>query len=244
MEMVRSALQHAWMPPKNVEPVTASWPDGASPVTAMDAGLAGSLLVMVTLAEAGPTLVGAKRIGSGTDSPGPMDIGYEMTCGTWKSADELVMPVIERTQAPLLFRIRGSSANEPTQAVPMFPLSAMARTSRGVGATPDTETVRGPSRSLLNNVSVALAPPTLEGWKRITISMVSPGPIARGYEATDGTTKSGDDDVMSEIRSRLNPVLLMVRISSVKEFRQTFPKSPEFAMAVTMMGAGASAARS
>jgi hypothetical protein len=49
---------------------------------------------------------------------------------------------------------------------------------------------------------------------------------------------------MSDIRSRLNPVLLMVRISSAKEFRQTLPKSPESARAVTMIGAGASAARS
>src|SRR5271170_4114282 len=75
IEMVRSALRQASTPPKNVEPVTASRPDGASPVTTMDAGLAGSLLMMVRVAEAGPTLAGANRIGAGTDSPGPIDSG-------------------------------------------------------------------------------------------------------------------------------------------------------------------------
>src|SRR5271167_1429596 len=75
IEMVRSALQQASTPPKNVEPVTASVPDGASPVTTMDPGLPGSLLVMVKVEEAGPTLAGAKRIGSGTDSPGPIERG-------------------------------------------------------------------------------------------------------------------------------------------------------------------------
>src|SRR5580658_1689129 len=149
IEMVRSALQHAWTPPKNVEPVTASLPDGASPVTTIDAGLAGSLLVMVRVEEKEPTPAGAKRIGTGTDEPGPIDSGYDRTCGTPNSAAELVMSVTDRTHDPLLFRISGSSTNDPVQAAPMFPLPAMARTSRGAGATPDTGTVCGPSRSLL-----------------------------------------------------------------------------------------------
>src|SRR5580658_9465986 len=92
-------------------------------------------------------------------------------------------------------------------------------------------------------VSVAPLAPRLVGWKRITMSMASPGPIASGYEATDGRTKAADDDVMSDISRRLNPVLLMVRIWSAKEFRQTRPKSPAPVSAVTMLGAGASAAR-
>src|SRR3984957_4368180 len=92
-------------------------------------------------------------------------------------------------------------------------------------------------------VSVVPLGPRLVGWKRITMTVGSPGPIARGYEATDGRTKSADDDVISDISSRLNPVLLIVRIWSAKEFRQTRPKSPAPLSAVTMIGAGASAAR-
>jgi hypothetical protein len=51
-------------PPKTAEPVTASLPGGARPVTAIVAGLDGSSLVTVIIALAGPSAAGAKRIGT------------------------------------------------------------------------------------------------------------------------------------------------------------------------------------
>src|SRR5215468_11006373 len=54
--------------------------------------------------------------------------------------------------------------------------------------------------------------------------------------------KSGEDEAMSDIKSRLKPVLLIVRISSADDPTQTSPKLPLSAIAVTTSGAGESAA--
>src|ERR1700677_5287061 len=68
--IVRSLRQQAFTPPKNAEPVTASCPAGALPETATALGPAGSSLVTVIVAEAGPRAVGWKRIGTVIDPPG------------------------------------------------------------------------------------------------------------------------------------------------------------------------------
>jgi hypothetical protein len=69
-DIVRSAQQQAVTPPKIVEPVTASFPEGTSPETAMVRGPAGSLLSTATVADLDPELVGAKRIGADRKFPG------------------------------------------------------------------------------------------------------------------------------------------------------------------------------
>src|SRR5574337_257290 len=154
------------------------------------------------------------------------------------------MPVIASAQCPLLFSTSISSANDPTQVRRNTPVSASAATSRGAGVDPVRATLCGDSRSLLKIVSVAACAPRLPGRSRTTTSIAAPGSTASGYDATEGTTKSGDDDVMLAISSRLKPVLLMVRIWSLNEPVQTRPKSPLPGTAVTMIGAGASAASS
>src|SRR5574337_2121195 len=154
------------------------------------------------------------------------------------------MPVIASGQCPLLFSTSISSANEPTQVRRNAPVSASAATNRGAGVDPVSATLCGDSRSLLKMVSVAACAPRLPGRSRTTTSIAAPGSTASGYDATEGTTKSGDDEVMFLINSSEKPVLLMVRISSRNEPMHTRPKSPPPAIAVTTIGAGASAASS
>ena len=70
-------------------------------------------------------------MGRGSASPGPIVIGYESTCGTTKSEEVEVTPVILSVHLPLFVTISGSSANEPTQTFPKFPASAMIRFALG-----------------------------------------------------------------------------------------------------------------
>ena len=74
----------------------------------------------------------------------------------------------------------GSSVNDSKQVARNAPLSAIAETSRGTGANPDTDTVWGANKSLLRIVSVAPAGPGAVGRNRITISSDPPGSIASG----------------------------------------------------------------
>src|SRR5208337_95059 len=60
IQITRSSRQHACTQPKNVEPVTASFPAGALPETPIDRGPLGSLLCTVMWVPAG---VGPRPVG-------------------------------------------------------------------------------------------------------------------------------------------------------------------------------------
>src|SRR6202034_813362 len=111
-------------------------------------------------------------------------------------AEEDVTFQIVSAHLPLLFKIRFSSLNEPLQAFPKLPVSAMARASFGSSPTPATVIVWGPNRSLLKMVMVPAFAPALSGLKRMITSIESPGLIASGYEATLGASKSAGVVVM------------------------------------------------
>src|SRR6516162_10269746 len=127
MESVRSAQQHAFTPPKIVEPAIVSFPGGALPDTFSVTGPAGSSLLIVIVPDLAPKLAGSNRMGSGSPSPGPIVIGNESTCGTRKSGELEVIPVIVRVHLPLFVTISGSSKKDPTQTFPKFPVLAMIR---------------------------------------------------------------------------------------------------------------------
>src|SRR5262249_15584206 len=101
-DMVRSAQQQAFTPPNDVEPVTASLPDGALPETATVRGPPGSSLPTVIFADLTPKLVGWKRMGSGSEPPTSIVSGNDITFGTRNSGEEEVMLAIVRVQYPQL----------------------------------------------------------------------------------------------------------------------------------------------
>src|SRR5580704_6681493 len=133
----------------------ASFPEGTSPETAIACGPVGSLLDTVMIPLLGPKLLGWNLMGISIEPPGSMVTGYESTSGTRKSGDEEEMPVTVRVHAPVLANVSGSSLKEPWQQLPKLPLSAMSKARCGGGAKPETETVTGPLRLLLNRVTVA-----------------------------------------------------------------------------------------
>src|SRR4051812_19296085 len=178
------------------EPVTTSLPAGASPRTSSACAPEGSLVVTVIFAVLPPKLVGAKRIGRGSVAPGATDKGSESTCGTRKSDDDELTPVINSEQYPLLLTSSGSSANEPTHTLPKLPASAMARAAVGPAASPETGTLCGPVGSSLRTAIVPNLVPSVPGWKRMTTSIESPGCRVIGKDATLGVRKSGDDETM------------------------------------------------
>ena len=63
-------------------------------------GTAGSLLVTVIVAVLAPWLVGAKRIGAGSESPAPTPSGSAITSGTTKSAVDELIPVTRSRAFP------------------------------------------------------------------------------------------------------------------------------------------------
>src|SRR5271168_462570 len=76
MVRVRSARQQALTPPKQREPVMTMWPCGAKPETSMDLeGSVGSLLTTVMMPDLWPMLVGSKRMGAWSETPGAMVSG-------------------------------------------------------------------------------------------------------------------------------------------------------------------------
>lgn len=121
MDIVRCAWWQHLAPPKIVDPVTASRPEGARPVTEMVAGLSGSSLVTVIIAAFGPKPVGSKRMATGTASPGPIVMGNDNTSGTRNSPEDELMPVTVNVHLPLLARTNGSSTNECTQQLAKVP---------------------------------------------------------------------------------------------------------------------------
>src|SRR5271167_1740642 len=179
IEIVRSARQHAFTPPKHSEPVTTSRPAGASPLTFTVCGLPGSLLVTVIVPAAGPKPVGAKRIGSASESPGPITSGKDSTSGAWNGAVAVIANTVTG-QWPLLLSTSGLSANRPTQTLPKLPLSAIAMLRRGAGASPRTRTICGEAGSLLKMVIVPAFSPSASGAKRIGMSIESPTPSLIG----------------------------------------------------------------
>ncbi len=173
MVTVRNSRRPHFTPPKYVEPVTASFPAGASPETPIVWGFAGSSLVTVIVAVFGPKLAGSNRIGTPSELPASIVSGYDRTSGTRNSPDEDEIPVTLSVHRPLLLRISDSSLNDPTQQLPKLPLSAMTSASRGGGATPVTGTWCGAAGSSLPIVIVPDLNPTLDGWKR-TATWVDP----------------------------------------------------------------------
>src|SRR5580692_10530146 len=73
--IVRSAQEQAFTPPKQSEPVTASLPEGAYPVTSIVRRPAGSSLSTVIVADFEPKLVGSKRSGISSEFPGEIVTG-------------------------------------------------------------------------------------------------------------------------------------------------------------------------
>jgi hypothetical protein len=163
IERVRSARQHAFTPPKHVEPVTAIFPEGTLPTTETLFTPVGSSLVTVIVADFVPKLPGSKRMGASMDPPGAILIGYVHTFGTMNSPPEEAMLVTDRVHSPLLNTVSGLSRNDPTQTFPKLPVFAIIKFNRGGGATPDTATFRGLAGSLLANVMVASFAPRLIG---------------------------------------------------------------------------------
>src|SRR5262249_17649749 len=162
-----------------------------------------------------------------------MTSGNETTVGTTNSLSEDVMLLIVSAQRLLLFRITGSSRNEPTQTLPKLPPPGTTRLRRGRSAVPDTLIECGPCGSSLTMVIVADLAPALVGAKRRATSTASPSSSMIGYETTLGTWNSGDDEVMLVIESGPSPPLSIVSSSSTNEPTQTWPKFPWSAMAVT-----------
>src|ERR1035441_3855137 len=236
MESVRSARQQALTPPKQSDPLTASLPGGASPVSCTVWTPAGSLLLIVMVAELGPIFDGWKRMGSGNASPGPTVSGSESTSGTMKSVDDEEMPAMESVQLPLLLRITGRSTNDPTHTRPQSPLSGTNRLRREVTPSPETRTMCGEAGSSLTMVTVPLWNPVAVGWKRMTTSVAPPASTLMGYESTLGARKAAGAAVMLEMSSGPVPLLSMVRISTPNDRRQTRPKLPLSAMVVTTVG--------
>src|ERR1700722_15040199 len=233
MEIVRSAQQPAFTPPKVVEPPTASLPGGAWPETLMLSGPVGSSLLTVIVAVLEPKLTGSKRMGIGRELPGPIVIGYDNASGTMNSPADEVIPVTVSVHLPLLVKTSGLSSKQPTQTLPKFPVLAIIRFNLGAGASPETLTTCGEAGSLLVIVIVPGCSPTLVGAKRIGISIASPTPSLIGYESTLGDWKSGGAATIPVIKSSPLPPLSIVSSSSTKEPRQTRPKLPASAMAVT-----------
>ena len=132
----------------------ASVPEGAVPERFTLAGLAGSSLSTVMVADLAPKLRGSKRMGTASEFPGAIVIGYESTSGTRNSGELDVIAVMVSVQPPLLVTISGSSTKPPTQAFPKLPVFAMIRLAVGAGAVPDTKTMFGPDGSLLMTVIV------------------------------------------------------------------------------------------
>jgi hypothetical protein len=73
----------------------------------MVCGEAGSLLVTVITPAVGPKLVGAKRVGKASESPGPINNGNDRTSGARNAADDDVTADTVTGQWPLLLSKSG-----------------------------------------------------------------------------------------------------------------------------------------
>jgi hypothetical protein len=178
--MVRSTGQHAFKAPKQSDPVTLKLPDGVEPVTVTVRGPAGSSLSTVMVAECGPMLVGWKRMGTSSASPGPIVTGYASAVGAMKSGLDEVIFVTVNGHSPLSMSVSDLSAMDPRQTGPKSAESANSRLKRGGGASPRTVKVFGLSGSLLKIVICADLDPKLEGLNRRTTSVDAPGLTTSG----------------------------------------------------------------
>ena len=126
IEIVRSARQQALTPPKHSEPVTASLPAGASPLHLHLVRARGSFVVTVIVRRLGAELRRreADRHGQRVARCDQERVGERLRDDEVGATTRL-MPDTVSGQWPLLFRISGSSANEPTQTLPKSPRSAM-----------------------------------------------------------------------------------------------------------------------
>ena len=91
--------------------------------------------------------------------------------------------MIVSVHLPLLVMISGSSANEPTQTWPKFPLSAMIRFAFGVRADAGDGHGRGSGRVVAEDGDRAGLRTGAVGWKRIghvdRIARTDPERVAR-----------------------------------------------------------------
>ena len=86
---------------------------------------AGLLLVMVSVALFGPTLIGWNRMGTLTAVPDATVNGNEVTCAAWKSGALDVRLVTVNGQLPGFEITSGWSRSEPGVTVPKSPASAI-----------------------------------------------------------------------------------------------------------------------
>ena len=100
--------------------------------------------------------------------------------GTRKTDEDEAILLTASGHFPLLLSTSGSSANAPAQTLANLPSSAIARSSRGVTASPETEMRCGLAASLLKISILALFAPALPGWKRMIRSIESPMPTTSG----------------------------------------------------------------
>src|SRR5579859_4608414 len=180
--------------------------------------------------------VGAKRIGTYSESPGPISNGNDSASGTSKAPEVEVMLVTLTGHSPLLLMTNGCSAKWPTQTLPKPPRLPISRLRRGRGATPDTCTKWGEVGSLLSIRIVAAKLPTDFGAKRIGTSIESPTSSLIGYDSTLGDSKSVVDALMLLMRSRPVPLLSMVSTMSLNDPTQQSPNAPWSAITVVTLG--------
>ena len=110
--------QHTW--PKSPESAIEVTSRGAGvlPLTCTWCGLPGSLLVIVSVADAGPNAVGWKRIGRSISSPASTTIGYDTTPGATNWGADEVTALIRRSHGPRLSTTRSRSTKCPRQTSP------------------------------------------------------------------------------------------------------------------------------
>src|SRR5271167_4476155 len=104
----------------------------AVPLTGTTAGLAGSLLEIVSAEAADPRLVGWNRIGTAMESPPPTVRGKVTTEGVTKTTGAAeTMPATLSGHGPRLLMTRSRSTNLPRRTSPKSPASAMITLALG-----------------------------------------------------------------------------------------------------------------
>jgi hypothetical protein len=144
------------------------------------AGPFGSLLTIVSVADADPRSVGWNRIGTATESPPSTVRGKLITSGVTKIGADEAMPVTLSWHGPRLLMTRSRSTNVPRRTSPKSPESAMIRLALASGTTPETATTWGLAGSLLKIVIAPERVPWVDGWKRMTTSIESPESMSSG----------------------------------------------------------------
>src|SRR5262249_49993077 len=239
IEMVRSPRQQAFTPPMQVDPVTASFPEGTAPDTATLFAPVGSSLVTVIVPAFAPKLVGWKRSGQQIEVPVPLTIGEETTAGTRKSAEDDVTLSTDKGQEPLLLIVSSRSTNAPTHTLPKLPLSPTTVVILGVPRRPVADkSTTGASGSLLTIRIVAVSSvPAIVGLYLTVKSRCSPAAITTGVPGVARTEKPVDPirRCTLVVTRSLLPTL---KISSARNCGpwQTVPNSRSFSRLTAIEG--------